>query len=70
MTKELNPSLLDLDENQNEALIQPHQLWSAGVIYDDVASIHLGNNGQPGTQSITVAGHTLPLFFDGHKTFF
>ncbi|GFH49047.1 hypothetical protein CTEN210_05523 [Chaetoceros tenuissimus] len=62
--------LLDLDENQNEALIQPHQLQSSGVIYDDVVSIHLGNNGKPGTQSITVAGHTLPLFFDGYKTYF
>ena len=55
--------------NQNEALIQPHQLHSSGVIYNDVAFIHCGNNGQLGTQYIKVDSYTQPLFFDGYKIY-
>ena len=43
----LNQCILDTDLNQHESLLQPHQARSFGIIVDDCARCHLGNDGNP-----------------------
>ena len=64
---ELNQCFLDRDPLQTEALLQPHQARAFGVIVDDCASCHLGSDGQPGGQCITVDDISYPMHFDGWK---
>ena len=42
-----NQALLDLNPNQEESLLQPHQARANGVIIDDCASCHIGTDGNP-----------------------
>ena len=60
----LNQCLLDTDPNQQESLLQPHQARAFGIIVDDCARCHLGNDGNPGGQSVKLDTVTLPLHID------
>jgi hypothetical protein len=64
----VNQALLDDDPDQSEALFQPHQLRAHGTIVDDTARRHLGPYG-PGLQMFRVDDVTVPLHYDGWKTF-
>ena len=64
-----NQVLLDRNPDQEETLIQPHQLRSNGVVVDDVPTCHIASNGKPGRQCINVGGTEIPLYFDGYKTY-
>ena len=57
----INQEFLDDDPTQTEALFQPHQVRSFGVIVDDCASRHLIKLVSPGTQCIKVGDKTLPM---------
>ena len=46
----INYLFLDRDPNQTEALLQPHQIRSFGVVVDDCASYHLGPSLKAGGQ--------------------
>ena len=61
----INQALLDQNPGQDEALLQPHQVRSFGIIVDDCAQRHIGPNLAPGGQVITVGDHNIPLYFDG-----
>ena len=65
-----NNCLLDTDLNQHESLIQPHQSRAIGVIGDDCARYHLGNNGNHGGQCVKIDTVTLYLHFDGWNFYF
>jgi hypothetical protein len=65
----VNQALLDTDPDQSEALFQPHQLCAHGTIVDETATRHRGADGCPGKQMIRVNDITVPLYFDGWKTF-
>jgi hypothetical protein len=65
----VNQALLDTDPDQSEALFQPHQLRAHGMIVDETATRHRGADGHPGKQMIRVNDITVPLYFDGWKTF-
>ena len=51
---ELNQCFLDRDPLQTEALLQPHQARSFGVIVDDCAYYHNGLDNQTGGQYILI----------------
>ena len=61
----INQALFDLDPGQTEALLQPHQACSFGVIVDDCAKWHLAPNATPDGQYLKVGDTTVPLYFDG-----
>ena len=65
----INQALLDPNPFQKEALLQPHQARSFGVVVNDVAARHTGPNGLPGEQSFKVDEDTYPLYFDGWKCY-
>ena len=65
----LNQSLLLRDENCIESLLQPHQARCFGTVIDDCCKHHMSTGGKPGTQSIQVPGHEIPLLFDGWKSY-
>ena len=43
----INQALLDTNPDQDEALLQPHQVRSFGIIVDDCAHRHMGPNSTP-----------------------
>ena len=65
----LNQSLLFCDEKCTESLLQPHQARCFGTVIDDCCKHHLSAGSKPGTQAVQVPGHTIPLLFDGWKTY-
>ena len=65
----VNQALLLCDENCTESLLQPHQARCFGTVIDDCCKHHYSTGGKPGTQSIQVPGHVIPLLFDGWKTY-
>ena len=65
----LNQSLLLCDVNCTESLLQPHQARCFGTVIDDCCKYHMSTGGKPGTQSIQVPGHEIPLLFDGWKSY-
>ena len=65
----INQALLSTDPNQSEALLQPHQARSFGVVVNDVAQRHTGSQGNPGEQNIIVDRDAIPLHFDGFKCY-
>ena len=46
----INQCFLDRNPNQTEALLQPHQMRSFGVVVDDCASYHIGPSLKAGGQ--------------------
>ena len=44
----MNQCFLDTDPSQTEALMQPHQARSFGIMVDDCARCHIGANGLAG----------------------
>ena len=65
----INQALLDTNSGHNEALLQPHQVRSFGIIVDDCAQRHMGPNSTSGGQVITIGGDNIPLYFDGWKCY-
>ena len=65
----INQTLLDTNPDQDEALLQPHQVRSFGIIVDDCAYRHMGQNSIPGRQVITIGGHNILSHFDGWKCY-
>lgn len=65
----VNQALLDENDSQHESLLQPHQVWSHGVVVDDCAKRHHLIDGSYGKQCIRVKDIILPLYFDGWKMF-
>ena len=65
----INQALLDTNPDQDEALLQPHQVRSFGIIVDDCAYQCMSPNSIPGGQVITSGGHNIPLYFDGWKCY-
>ena len=65
----VSQALLDLDPNQNEALLAPHQAREHGVAIDNCAKCHLDRHGQPGGQCISTPEGTFPFNFDGKKCY-
>ena len=63
----INQAFLDKDPTQKDALLQPHQVRSFGIIVDGCAIRHLSTSGSPGTKCIKVGDKTLPIYFDGWK---
>ena len=61
----INQCLLDKSSDSVESLLQPHQARAFGVVVDDVAKRHLGNNNKPGGQCLYINNDVLPLHFDG-----
>lgn len=65
----INQALLDLNIDQTEALLQPHQVRSFGVVVDDCAARHISTNGGQGSQAIVSGNTNIPLLFDGWKCY-
>ena len=65
-----NQALCDPDPLQLEALFQPHQLRSHGVLVDDCAKRHRRSDGNPGGQCLTTPESTVDMHFDGFKCYF
>ena len=61
----IDQALLNTNAGQDEALLQPHQLRSFGIIVDGYARRHMGPNSTQGGQTITIGEHSIPLYFDG-----
>ena len=66
----LNQCFLDSDPSQSEALLQPHQARAFGVVVDDCSNRHLGKDGKPGGQCLSVHGVDYPMHFDGWKCYY
>ena len=66
----VNQALLDTHPGQTEALLQPHQARAHGCLVDECSKFHLNHDKKPGTQCVQTDKHTLPLYFDGLKTYF
>ncbi len=65
----VNQALLDRDARQTESLLQPHQCRAFGTAVDDCSTFHPDVHGGKGTQQIKVDGTSIPLHFDGFKTY-
>ena len=67
---QINQAFLDRDPLQTEALLQPHQARSFGIIVDDCAKRHLSSSNKPGGQCIIIGSKQLDMHFDGWKCYF
>ena len=65
----VNQALLDRDPRQSEALLQPHQCRDFGNAVDDCSTFHPDVHGGKGTQQIKVLDTSIPLLFDGFKSY-
>ena len=65
----VNQVLLDRDPRQTEALLQPHQCRAFGTAVDDCSTFHPDVHGGAGTQQIKVMDSSIPLHFDGFKSY-
>ena len=61
----VNQAFLDRNLDQTEALIQPHQMRSFGVVVDDCTKRHLSPSGKPGGQCIKINNQEFGMSFDG-----
>ena len=65
----VNQCLVDPNPQQIETLLQPHQLRASGILLDDIPPCHLRIDNKPGTLCLKAGETTVPLYFDGLKTF-
>ena len=65
----VNQALLDRDPRQTESLLQPHQCRAYGTAVDECSILHTDVHGEKGTQQIKAVDCSIPLLFDGFKTF-
>ena len=64
---QINQAFLDRDPLQTEALLQPHQARSFGIIVDDCAKRHLSSSGKPGAQYIVIDNNVLIAWFSSRR---
>ncbi len=67
----INQALINTNPDQNEALLQPHQVRQHDVCIDECSRRHKKEDGSQGTQSITVPADDTKILcsFDGFKLF-